>query len=142
MSVTTKRYKVIKLTITDLAADGMLADGNGKKYFDVSDMDVERVIMEHNITGLTGTNVIFKALTTSDPNNSGATTDAALVGADGSTAFVSATITAAGRGAKAISLANDGGANCSNLGTKIGVWADTTSITDLDGELFLVIIGK
>lgn len=139
----TKTLKICKYSITDLAADALLTQSNGVAYCDISDMVVERVVLEHNITALTGTNVIFKAITTSDPSNAGATTDAALDGSDGSTDFVSATITATGRGAKGTAVNVIGASGVTvNLGTKIGVWADTSSITDLDGFVYLVIFGK
>lgn len=138
-----KHVKVCKYTITDLAADAILTQADGSAYCDISDMIPERVVVEHNITTLTGTNVIFKVLSTSDPNNAGATTDAPLLGSDGSTALVSATITATGRGSKGTSVPEAGSSGVGmNLGTKIGVWADTSSITDLDGTVFLTIIGR
>lgn len=139
----TKVVKTCKYTITDLAADAVLTKSDGTAWCDVSDMVVERVVLESNITALTGTNVIFKAITTSDPNNAGSTSDAALDGSDGSTDFVSATLTATGRAAKGTAVNVIGASGVTtNLGTKLGVWADTTSITDLDGFVYLTIFGK
>lgn len=139
----TKAVKTFKYTITDLAADALLTQADGKAYGDIGDMIVERVVLEHNITAIAGTNVIFKALTTSDPLNSGATTDPPLLGSDGSTALVSATITATGRGSKGFSVPVVGTSGVgTNLGTKIGVWADTSSITDLDGYVLITVFGR
>lgn len=143
----TKIVKTCKYTVTTAAnasADAVLAksDGTGN-WCDVSDMSVERIQLEDNVTALTGTNVIFKVITTSDPTNEGATTDAALVGSDGSTAFVSATITGAGRHAKGTQVPGTGGSGLnSNLGTKVGVWADVSSLSVLDGYVWLTIFGK
>lgn len=139
----TKVVKVCKYTISDLAADAVLTQADGKAYCDVSDIVVDRVVMEHNITAITGTNVIFKAITTSDPTNTGATTDAGVEGSDGSTDFVSATLTTTGRGARGFDIPGAGASGLNtNLGTKIGVWADTSSITDLDGFVYLIIFGS
>lgn len=143
----TKIVKTCKYTVTTAAnasADAVLAksDGTGN-YCDVSDMIVDRVVLEDNVTAITGTNVIFKAITTSDPSNAGATTDIALKGSDGSTALVSATITAAGRHATATGTSNLGASGVTNnLGTKVGVWADVTSLTVLDGFVWLTIFGR
>lgn len=139
----TKVVKVFKYSMTDLAADAVLTQANGQAYGDISDMIVERVVIEHNITALTGTNVIFKVLSTSDPSNAGATTDPPLLGSDGSTALVSATLTGTGRGSKGTSVPVVGTSGVGmNLGTKIGVWADTSSITDLDGTVWIVVFGR
>lgn len=138
-----KHVKTCRYSITDLAADAILTQANGTAYCDISDMIPERVVVESNITAITGTNVIFKVLTTSDPANTGATTDAPMLGSDGSTALVSATLTATGRASKGTSVPVVGGSGVgTNLGTKIGVWADTSSITDLDGTVWLTIIGR
>lgn len=140
---TTKVVKTCKYTITDLAADAVLTKADGTAWCDVSDMVVDRVVIEDSITALTGTNVIFKAITTSDPANAGATTDPALDGSDGSTDLVSATITSTGRHSKGTAIPGAGASGVnSNLGAKIGVWADTSSITDLDGAVWLTIFGK
>jgi hypothetical protein len=138
-----KHVKVCKYTITDLASDAVLTQANGQAYCDVSDMIPERVVIESNITAITGTNVIFKAISTSDPTNAGATTDPPLLGSDGSTALVSATLTSTGRASKGTSVPVAGTSGVGmNLGTKIGVWADTSSITDLDGFVYLTVIGR
>jgi len=139
----TKIVKICKYNMTDLAADTLLTQADGTAYCDLSDIIVDRVVLEHNITAIAGTNVIFKAITSSDPTNAGSTSDAALEGSDGSTDFVSATLTATGRGARGTQVPGAGASGLnSNLGTKIGVWADTTSITDLDGTVRLVIFGR
>lgn len=143
----TKIVRTCKYTVTtaaNAAADAVLAktDGTGNMC-DVSDMIVDRVVLEDNVTAITGTNVIFKAITTSDPSDSGATTDVALKGSDGSTALVSATITATGRHATASGTSNLGASGVvTNLGTKVGVWADVTSLTVLDGFVWLTIFGR
>lgn len=139
----TKTVKVCKYSISAVTADAVLTQANGVGYCDISDMVPERIVLEHNVTSLTGTNVIFKVISTSDPTNAGATTDAPLLGSDGSTAVVSATLTGTGRGSKGTSVPIVGGSGVGmNLGTKIGVWADVSSISALDGYVYLTIIGR
>lgn len=143
---TTRSLKICKFSYTDLAADAALSQADGTYWCDISDMNVERVVVEDNVTALTGTNVIFKVITTSDPNYTtpaGTSADPALDGSDGSTDLVSATISATGRHSKGTSVPVVGASGVgTNLGTKLGVWADTSSITDLDGYLWLVVFGR
>lgn len=138
--------KTCKYTVTTAAnagADAVLTQANGNAYCDVSNIVIDRIVLEENITNIAGTNVIFKVITTSDPANSGATTDIPLIGSDGSTPFVSATLTATGRASRGTTLPLVGGSGLtSNAGTKLGVWADVTSLTALDGTVWLTIFGK
>lgn len=142
----TKIVKICRYVVTTAAnasADAILTQADGTAYCDISNLVVDRVVLEDNITALTGTNVIFKVVTTSDPSNSGATTDPALDGSDGATDLVSATISAVGRHSKGTSMNPVGASGVTeNLGTKIGVWADVSSLTVLDGFVYLVIFGK
>lgn len=138
-----KHIKVCKYSFADIAADAVLTQANGKAYCDLTDMIPERITIESNITAIAGTNVIFKVLSSSDPTNVGATTDPPLLGSDGSTALVSATLTATGRASKGTSVPVAGTSGVGmNLGTGVGVWADTSSLTDLDGSVWLIIQGR
>lgn len=138
-----KPNKVIRIDFTGITSDQMLSQNN-VSMFDISDVaNPRRIVLEHNVTSLTGTSVTFKTVTSSDPNNSGATTDAALVGADGSTNLASASVTGTGRGSKAISIINTAdAADTSNLSKYIGVWADVTSISALAGSIFIYVEGE
>ena len=140
----TQISKVCKYTITALAADAVLTQADGKAYCDVSNMVVDRIVMEWNLPTVSGgSGVVLKAITTSDPTNiTGATTDSALLGSDGSTAFVSPTITNTPIGSRGSYIAAEGGSGLdSNLGLKLGVWADTTGST-VTGTVWLTILGR
>jgi len=139
----TKVVRTCKYLIGGVIADAVLVQSNGETYCNIYDIIVERVTLEHNVTTLTGTSVVFKVITTSDPSNNGATTDPALDGSDGATDLVSATLTATGRGSKGTSVPIVGGSGVgTNLGTKIGVWADVASISALEGFVYLTIFGR
>ena len=135
--------RVCAATFADIASDQLLTiDGTSKKTCYIGDMKVKRIVLESNITAISGTNVIFKVLTHSDPTYAGATTDPALVGSDGSTAFVSATLTATGRAAKGTAVNVIGASGVTtNIGDILEIFADTTSLTDLDGDVRVVIYG-
>jgi len=125
-----KGQKIFKVTYSGVAADAMLPDSTGKNYLYIGDINPNRIVIENNLTSISGTSVIIKAVTTSDPTNAGATTDAVLVGSDGSTAVAVASQTATGIKSYGASTRNTGDApDCSNLGTYIGVWADVSSAT-------------
>lgn len=136
-----KAQKVFRITYSNIAADAMLPDSNGKNYLYIGDINPNRIVIENNLTAITGTSVIIKAVTTSDPTNPGATTDAPLVGSDGSTAVAVASQTAVGIKSYGASIRNSGdAADCSNLGTYIGVWADVTSAT-VSGTVTILVQG-
>lgn len=137
-----QRSKLITMTFTSLSADTLLTTSDLLAYQDISNVDWERIIFEANVTTLTGTQVIFKGLTTNDPTNAGATTDAAATQGDGTTAVVSATITAVGRYVKGISRRASDGSACSNVGKYLGFWADVTSVTVLTGTLNIFVLGS
>lgn len=135
-----KTSKVIKLTFTGITSDQLLTDANGANKFDISDVNWKRIVVEGNVTTITGTNVNFKILTSND-QNAGATTDSAATYADGTTAFASGAKTATGRFAFATGKEASTGAAASNIGKYIMVFADVTSITALEGSLFIYVEG-
>lgn len=137
-----KTHKVIKLSFENVTSDRTLSDGNGKVYFDLSDVNWQRLVVEVNIRALSGTSVVFKGITTNDQNNAGATTDVAALMGDATTAFASTSITGTGRTAFSTTKAAADGSAASNIGKYIGFWADVSSISDLDGELYLLVEGQ
>jgi hypothetical protein len=140
----TKIVKSCKYTVTALAADAVLTMADGSAYCDVSNMVVDRVVLEWNLPTVSGgSGIVLKAITTSDPTNiGGSTTDSALLGSDGSTAFVSPTITSTPIGSRGSYIATEGASGLdSNLGTKVGVWGDTTGST-VTGTVWLTIFGR
>jgi hypothetical protein len=140
----TKVVKVCKFTANDVIADAVLArsDGSGN-WCDVSDMVVSRVVVETNTTAITGTNMIYKLISSSDPSNAGATTDPPVLGSDGSTAVVSATITSTGRGSKGFTVGTIGSSGVSqNVGTRLGIFADTSSLSAFTGSVWVIVFGS
>jgi hypothetical protein len=137
-----KTKKVISLTLNNVIADALLADANGNTVFDISDVNWQRIVIEGNITTITGTNINLKVLTTNDPlNTGGATTDSAATQADGSTAFTSGAKTGTGRFMFATAKYKADGSACSNIGNFIEVFGDTTALTVLTGNVNIYVEG-
>jgi hypothetical protein len=135
-----KPSKVITLNMTDLAADTLLSDASGLSAFDLSDVNWERIIVECNITAITGTNVVMKVVT-GNRNALSATSPVAKTG-NGSSDFASATITTAGVTMFATSKGAMDGSTVSTVGRYIGILADVTSVTDLDGTITIYVEGR
>ena len=136
-----KTNKVIQLDFTGVTSDQLLTDSSGNSLFDISDVDWQRIVMEHNVTSLTGTAVTFKVLTTNNKN--GASTSAvAATQADGSTAFKSASVSGAGVGAVATGKTKGDGSAASNIGKYLMVLADVDTISALVGTIWLYIEGR
>lgn len=135
-----KPFKVITLSFADIAADALLADASGATAFDLADVNWERIVVETNITALTGTSVTFKVVT----GNRNALTTSSTVAkkGDGSTDFASASITGTGQSMFAASKGAMDGSAVSTLGRYIAILADVTSITDLDGTVTIYIEGN
>lgn len=134
-----RRSKQVKLTNSG-TTDALMAFPDGTFKFDLSDISWERIVLEYNITAITGT-VAFKVLTTNDDNNGGATTDVAAVGADGSTAFASAATNATGRGIVAIAKRKADGSACSNVGKWLEIFRDGSTLSALTADLYLYVEG-
>jgi hypothetical protein len=135
-----KPSKVITLNITDLAADTLLSDASGLSAFDLSDVNWERIIVECNITAITGTNVTFKVLT-GNRNAITASSPVAKAG-NGSSDFSSGTLTTAGVTMFAASKGAMDGSAVSTVGRYIGILADVTAVTDLDGTITIYVEGR
>lgn len=136
-----KTSKVIKISFAGITSDQLLTDAAGNNKWDISDVNWDRIVVEYNVTTLTGTSVTFKMLTTNDPNG-GATTDTQADKADGSTDMASATLTGTGRGMFATGKMAADGSAASNIGKYIEILADVTSLTALVGDIFIYVEGK
>lgn len=141
MTLTIPREPVRVQTIqfTGITADQLLTFTNPKgeieSLLQIADVDWERIILDIDVTTLTGTNVIFKlksclkkggtaiAATTMDAKDSAGNN------------VVSATLTAAGRSLVVVSRAG------SNIGGLIGVYADVSSLSALVGTIS-IYVGK
>lgn len=137
-------HKVFTGPFSNIAADGFVTlSGSGQDsgtLMDIGDIDWERIVVDLDITALTGTNVIGKLKTCNVKSGTAiaATTMDAKNGAG--TANVSSTATAAGRELHALArMDTDSGP--SNVGRFIGYYLDTSSITDLDGTV-TIYVGK
>jgi hypothetical protein len=136
-----KRNKTVQLVFTGLSADGMLSDGAGTINIPLDDINWQRIVVHGSVDVLTGTSVTFKAVTGNNPTAVLATTSVAAVKGDGSTAFVSASLTATGSFSFATTKRSSDGATASNIGQQLGFWADVTSVTVLTGTLTVYIEG-
>jgi len=136
-----KNNKVIHWPSQTVTADAILALSNGLHMADISDVAWERIIIEFNVTAMTGTNFVLDLKTTNDKNFDGSNTEASnvqAVQADGSTAVSSATITGTGRYMFAVGRTASAGATASNVGKYIGLFYDhnATSVT-LSADVYI-----
>ena len=140
-----KTHKVIKVPISIThSTDEMLTDAAGANKWDISDVNWERIVVEGNITTITGSTakVNLKILTSND-SNAGATTDTAAVKGNGSTAMASGDKTATGRFMFATGKSAADGSAASNIGKYIELLADkTNAITSIVGDAWIYVEGK
>ena len=136
-----RNNKMILLSFTGITSDQMLTDESGNKAFPLGDVDWSRIVIETNVTTLTGTSVTFKVVTTNDAPSIATTSVAAVMG-NGSTAFASASVTGTGRKMFATGKAAADGSAASNIGGYIGVWADVDTISALAGTINIYIEGR
>ena len=137
-----KTNKTVKLVFTNIAADGMLSTADGISDIDLSDINWQRIVVHGTVDAITGTSVTFKAVTGNDPSVPLATTSVAATKGDGTTAFASASLTGTGTFSFATTKRSSDGSAASNIGSKIGFWADVTTVTDLDGSITVYIEGQ
>ena len=137
-----KSFKVIKLSLTGVTGDAMLADSSGNTVFDLSEVNWSRIVMEVNATTVAGTNFTLKVVTANDSslvNVSGRTATLA----NGTTTFVYTAITQALLAAKACSKAAADGSAASDMARFVGVFLDAAgTLTGCDGSVTLFIDGQ
>ena len=135
-------YRARTYSFTGITSDQILTflgeDGITYSLLDISDVDWNRIILDIDVTTLTGTNVIFK-LKTSNSRAGTAITATTMDAKNGAgTAIVSSTMTAAGR--ELVTVARmDADSGASNIGRLIGVYADVSSITALVGSITVFV---
>lgn len=142
--------KVFTGTFSNITSDQLLAifnDGESStaSWLPIGDIDWERIVIDLDVTTLTGTNAIFKLKTCNNKNGT-AVTATTLDAKDGTgTAVASATLTGAGRSLIAVSRTGAGdfdtNAVTPNIGQFIGLYADVTTLSDLDGTV-TIYVGK
>lgn len=132
-------------SFTGITSDQLLAIFTDKGQansglVDISDVDWERIVIDLDVTTLTGTSVTFKLKTANTRGGTAiaATTQDAKNGAG--TAIDSGSLTAAGRVMFAVARYDADNA-ASNIGALIGLYADVTSITALVGNVS-IYVGK
>lgn len=139
-----KPFATFKGTFTNIAADGFVSftqKGVTTNYLDIGDVDWERIVIDWDVTALSGTNCIGKLKTLNDPAASTAPTATTMDAKDGAgNAVVTTTRTGAGRELVVVSR-QDQDTGGSNIGRYIGFYLDTSSITDLDGSV-TIYVGK
>lgn len=131
-------------TFTNVSADGFVTlsgPGQSGELVDIGDVDWERIVIDWDVTALSGTNTIGK-LKTANVKTGTAVAAATMDAKDGGgTAIVTTTRTGAGRELVVIGRKNADadGPGVSNVGRFIGFYLDTTSITDLDGTVTIYV---
>lgn len=129
-----KPNKTIKIPSQTVTADAMLDLADGTNRIPLDDVAWKRIVVELNVTAITGTNFVADIKTCIDPSFAFSDTEASNVQAtqaDGSTAFSSATITGTGRYMFSAAKEKSDGSACSNIGKAIGLFYDhnATSVT-------------
>jgi hypothetical protein len=137
-------YRSVAYSFTGITTDQILTftaeGGQLASLFDIADVDWDRIVIDVDVTTITGTNVIFKLKTANARSGTAiaATTMDAKNGAG--TAIVSSTITAAGR--EMITVARlDSDSGASTIGRMLGLYADVTSLSALVGTAN-IYVGK
>ena len=139
-----KPNKTVKYSSQAKTGDALLDLSDGTHMIDLSDVKWNRIVVEVNVTTLTGTDFNLEAVTTNDQNFDGSDTLASnvlAVGGDGSTAFASGNISATGRTMFACSKFAADGSAASNIGKYLGFIVDWNATT-LTLEVIVHIEGE
>ncbi len=142
MSVTNRVYKslkTIRMPLTGLSGGGLASTAAGDVAIDLGDINWQRIIVEVNITALTGTNVNIVGRTTNIKATASTSDTAALI-QDGSTAFASGAKT--GTGKSMFATAKITGTTTSNIGQFLLMHVTPSALSVLDGEIVIYIQGQ
>lgn len=123
-----KSDKVVAFPFTALAADTLLSTAAGETEIPVNDVDFSRVVLEVVLDSFSGTNCNFEVVTT-NAENTLTVSSAAMVKADGSTAFDTGNLSATGSTVKATGLVAADGSAASNIGKFVGIFYDRNDAT-------------
>lgn len=140
-----KTNKVITIPFSGVTSTQVLADALGNIYQNISDVFWSRIVLEWNLTTLSGTSptVSFSLITTNDQSNGGSTTDSPGKQGDGATAISSGTLSGVGRGSVGAAKQSTSGASASNVGKFAGVLATVGgTVTACAGTIFLYVEGQ
>ena len=99
----------------------------------------KRIIIDINVKSITGTNVVFKALSLVDIAADIVATSPVAKVQDASTDFASATITAAGTYRMVCNKISGSAATTSTVASILGLLADVTSVTELTADISVMI---
>lgn len=141
-----KEFVFYKGTLANLAADGLVefagAGIDGKSvsiplYKEIPDW--ERIVIDVAVASITGTNVVFKAVSLANINTDVTASSPVAKLQDGSTDFASATITAAGTYRMVCNKKSGAAATTSTVAGILGLLADVSSVTDLDAEISILV---
>lgn len=140
-------FLVFKSTLTDQSTDQMCVfygpgcGKNGSVNIPLFQQmpDWKRIIVEVNSTTVTGgsTPCAFTGVTSCDSSASLTSSSVAAKDGDGSTAFASGTITAAGR--TIFSMVREEATTCTNIGAVLGFLFDKTTLTTYTGEIIVYV---
>ena len=128
-----------------LTADTILTDITGKQAIDLGNIDIDSLVIEHEVRTLAGSatpTIRAVAKTSNAPTFTTASAD--CLQGDASTVFATANQTAVGTVLRGLARQASTGASANNLGKYLGIMLDVVSgtVTDATGEVRVYVKGK
>lgn len=146
----TLRYcqKVFQASFSSITSDQLLSifrsEGLANQgWLNIGDVDWERIVIDIDVTGFSGTSVTFKLKTLNNPQSSTAVTATTLDAKDpAGTNVTKSGVAAVGRSITVVGRTNaNTTTGYANIGKYIGLYADVTSLTKLNGSV-AIYVGK